>query len=105
MKLEVPNWNLEFTYNQITMNKGAELIPMERIQNFIFLIRGEKVMLDSHLAELYGVETRLLIQAAKRNADRFPDDFTFQLTPQEVTNLRSQIVISSWRPRQARAGT
>ena len=77
------------------MNKGAELIPMERIQNFIFLIRGEKVMLDSHLAELYRVETRLLNQAEKRNADRFPDDFTFQLTPQEVTNLRSQIVISS----------
>jgi hypothetical protein len=40
MKLEVPNWNLKFTYNQITMNKGAELIPVERIQNFIFLMRG-----------------------------------------------------------------
>ena len=68
---------------------------MERIQNFIFLIRGEKVMLDSDLAELYGVETRLLIQTVKRNADRFPDDFAFQLTPQEAANLRSQIVISS----------
>ena len=77
------------------MNKVAGLIPIERIQNFIFLVRGEKVMLDTDLAELYGVETRLLIQAVKRNADRFPDDFTFQLTPQEVANLRSQIVISS----------
>ncbi len=95
MKLEITNCNLKFTNNKTTMNNVAELIPVERIQNFIFLIRGEKVMLDSHLAELYGVETRLLIQAVKRNADRFPDDFTFQLTPQEVTNLRSQIVISS----------
>jgi hypothetical protein len=77
------------------MNKGADLIPVERVQNVIFLIRGEKVMLDSHLAELYRVETRLLIQAVKRNADRFPEDFIFLLTPQEVTNLRSQIVISS----------
>jgi hypothetical protein len=77
------------------MNTATELIPIERIQNFIFLIRGEKVMLDSHLSELYGVETRLLIQAVKRNPARFPDDFTFQLTPQEVANLRSQIVISS----------
>ncbi|HXI71053.1 MAG TPA: ORF6N domain-containing protein [Verrucomicrobiae bacterium] len=77
------------------MNKVAELIPIERIQNFIFLIRGEKVMLDSNLAVLYGVETRLLIQTVKRNADRFPDDFAFQLTPPEAANLRSQIVISS----------
>ena len=77
------------------MNKVAELIPIERIQNFIFLIRGEKVMLDSDLASLYGVETRLLIQTVKRNADRFQVDFAFQLTLQEAANLRSQIVISS----------
>ena len=68
---------------------------MERIQNSFFLIRGEKVMLDRDLAVLYKVETRLLIQAVKRNADRFPKDFVFQLTGQEVANLRSQIVISS----------
>ena len=77
------------------MNKGAELIPMERIQNFIFLIRGEKVMLDSHLAELYGVDTGTLNRAVKRNIERFPDDFVFQLAPQEVANLKCQIGISS----------
>ena len=78
------------------MKETVALIPLERIQNFIFLIRGEKVMIDSDLAVLYGVETRLLIQAVKRNADHFPDDFAFQITPQEVANLRSQIVISSF---------
>jgi phage regulator Rha-like protein len=77
------------------MNKGAELIPVERIQNFIFLIRGEKVMLDSHLAELYGVETKVLNRAVRRNADRFPDDFMFQLLNEELENLRCQIGTSS----------
>ena len=77
------------------MNKGAELIPMDRIQNCIFLIRGEKVMLDSHLAELYGVDTGTLNRAVKRNIERFPDDFVFQLAPQEVANLKCQIGISS----------
>jgi hypothetical protein len=77
------------------MNKGYELIPIERIQNFIFLIRGEKVMLDSHLAELYGVDTGTLNRAVKRNIERFPDDFVFQLEPQEVANLKCQFGISS----------
>jgi hypothetical protein len=77
------------------MNKGAELIPVERIQNFIFLIRGEKVMLDSHLAELYGVETKALNRAVRRNADRFPNDFMFQLLNEELENLRCQIGTSS----------
>ena len=77
------------------MNKAADLIPLERIQNFIFLIRGEKVMLDSHLAELYQVPTKVLIQAVKRNQERFPDDFAFQLTAQELAHLRSQIVTSN----------
>lgn len=77
------------------MNKGAELIPLERIQNFIFLIRGEKVMLDSHLSELYGVDTGTLNRAAKRNVDRFPKDFMFQLTEDEVESLRCQIGISN----------
>lgn len=53
-------------------------------------------MLSTHLAELYGVEPRALVQAVKRNADRFPPDFMFQLVPEEVANLKSQIVISSW---------
>jgi hypothetical protein len=61
------------------MNKDAALIPMERIQNLIFLIRGEKVMLDSHLAELYGVDTGTLNRAVKRNTERFPEDLCFNL--------------------------
>jgi hypothetical protein len=77
------------------MNNVAELIPVERIQSFIFLIRGEKVMLDSHLAELYQVPTKVLIQAVKRNQERFPHDFAFQLTVQELAHLRSQIVTSN----------
>lgn len=71
-----------------------QLIPAERIERSILLIRGQKVMLDSDLAELYGVETRALIQAVKRNQRRFPVDFTFQLTLAETESLRSQIVIS-----------
>lgn len=77
------------------MNKASDLIPVERIQNFIFLIRGEKVMLDSHLAELYCVDTGALNRAVKRNADRFPEDFMFQLTLDEMENLKCQFGISS----------
>ena len=72
------------------------VIPVERIETRIFLIRGEKVMLSTHLAELYDVEPRALIQAVKRNTERFPEDFMFQLAADEFTNLKSQIVISSW---------
>ena len=68
------------------------MIPVERIERKIFLLRGQKVMLSPHLAELYGVEPRVLIQAVKRNLERFPGDFMFQLAPQEVALLRSQIV-------------
>jgi hypothetical protein len=71
------------------------LIPRERIERSILLIRGHKIMLDSDLAELYEVETRTLVQGVKRNADRFPEDFMFQLTPEEHDRLRSQIVIST----------
>ena len=70
------------------------LIPLERIEGLILLIRGQKVMLDSALAALYGVETRTLVQAVKRNLDRFPDDFMFQLTKEEHEVLRSQNVIA-----------
>jgi hypothetical protein len=74
----------------------------ERIRQTIFLIRGQKVMLDAHLAELYAVETRALIQAVTRNRTRFPRDFMFQLTTREFANLRSQIVISSlWGGRRS----
>ena len=71
------------------------IIPTERIERCILLIRGQKVMLDSDLAELYGVPVKVLNQAVKRNARRFPDDFMFQLTRQEFTDLRSQSVTSS----------
>ena len=71
------------------------LIAASRIEQSIRLLRGQKVLLDSTLAGLYGVETRTLIQAVQRNQVRFPGDFMFQLTNQEVANLRSQIVISS----------
>jgi hypothetical protein len=65
------------------------------IQSRILSLRGQRVMLDADLALLYGVETRVLIQAIKRNATRFPADFMFQLTAEEFANLRSQFVISS----------
>jgi len=69
----------------------------DRIRQTIFLIRGQKVMLDAHLAELYSVETRELIQAVTRNRTRFPRDFMFRLTKREFASLRSQIVISNLR--------
>jgi hypothetical protein len=71
-------------------------VPIELIERRIFLIRGLKVMISTHLAELYSVEPRALVQAVKRNIDRFPDDFMFQLSKAEFKNLKSQIVISSW---------
>jgi len=75
---------------------AGSLIPVERIERMILLIRGQKVMLSRDLAKLYGVEPRALIQAVKRNIDRFPSDFMFQLTKEEFDNLKSQIVTSSW---------
>ena len=68
------------------------VIPVERIERSILMSRGHKVMLDADLAELYRVKTRVLLQAVKRNLDRFPDDFMFQLTVEEKDALRSQIV-------------
>ncbi len=75
--------------------QGKSVIPTERIEQSILLIRCEKVLLDSDLAELYDVETRVLVQAVKRNLDRFPVDFMFQLNKREFENLRSQSVTSS----------
>jgi phage regulator Rha-like protein len=71
-------------------------IPSERIVNQIHVIRGKKVMLDRDIAQLYGVETRTLTQAVRRNKNRFPDEFMFHLNGEEFSNLKSQIVISSW---------
>ncbi len=69
-------------------------IDLSEIQNMIYLIRGQKVMLDSDLAKLYGVETKVLNQAVKRNIKRFPEDFLFRLTKDEYEVLKSQIVTS-----------
>ncbi|MEI7452443.1 MAG: ORF6N domain-containing protein [Candidatus Falkowbacteria bacterium] len=77
-------------------NNKIIAIPSERIVGRIFLIRGKKVMIDRDLAELYGVETKVLNQAVRRNIERFPEDFMFSLDNDEVLNLRSQIVTSSW---------
>jgi len=75
-------------------------ITASRIEESILLLRGQKVLLDSTLAHLYGVENRALIQAVQRNRNRFPADFMFQINNQELTVLRSQIVISSWGGRR-----
>ena len=72
----------------------ASTVPIARIESRILPIRSHKVILDSDLAELYGVETRALIQAVKRNLERFPVDFMFQLSTEESESLRSQTVIS-----------
>jgi hypothetical protein len=70
------------------LESKAIIVPLERIQSRICFIRGEKVMLDADLAALYGVETKALNQAVKRNIERFPDDFMFQLTVEEAAALR-----------------
>ena len=71
------------------------VIPTERIASHIMVMRKEKIMLDFHLAELYGIETRALKQVVKRNMERFPSDFMFQLTGDEINSLLSQNVIPS----------
>lgn len=76
-------------------NQVASLSIIEEIEEKIFLIRGQKVMIDSDLAELYQAETRVLNQAVKRNLNRFPEDFMLQLTEDETKSLRSQIVTSN----------
>ncbi len=70
-------------------------MKFQEIQNKIFEIRGEKVMLDFNLAEIYGVETRVLKQAIRRNMERFPKDFMFEISEKEIESLVSQNVIPS----------
>ena len=79
----------------------ANLVPTERIERLILLIRGQKVILDADLAELYGVSVGRLNEAVRRNIDRFPDDFMFQLTREEFGDLRSQTVASNLKPQFA----
>jgi len=71
------------------------LVPVERIASKIYLIRDVKVMLDRDLAELYGVETKRLKEQVRRNSERFPEDFMFELTKEELKNLKSQFATSS----------
>lgn len=81
------------------MPKSSSPVPAvseETIVEKIYMIRGQKVMLDRDLAEMYGVEVKRLNQAVKRNISRFPDDFMFQLSQDEFKNLKSQFVTSSW---------
>jgi phage regulator Rha-like protein len=76
------------------------IVPLELIEKKILLISGQKVMLDSDLAELYGVETKALVRAVKRNSERFPDDFMVQLTKEEFDNLKCHFGTSRWGGRR-----
>lgn len=80
------------------------IVPMERIAHCIFQIRNQKVILDKDLSALYGVETKVFLQAVRRNIARFPQDFMFELSEAEFSNLRSQIVTSSWGGRAKNGG-
>ncbi|MDX2128430.1 MAG: ORF6N domain-containing protein [Chloroherpetonaceae bacterium] len=82
------------------MTQKQDLIVQERILRSIFVIRNQKVMMDSDLASLYGVETRRLNEQVSRNIDRFPDDFMFQLSEMEWKHLKSQFATSSWGGRR-----
>lgn len=73
-----------------------EIVSIEEIQKRIFTLRGTQVMLDEDLAKLYGVETKRLNEQVKRNIERFPESFMFQLTINEMNTLRSQFATSSW---------
>jgi len=78
-----------------------ELVPVERVERAILVIRGHKILLDAYLAAMYGVDVKALNQAVRRNKARFPADFMFQLTPEEAAALRSQSVTSrSWGGRR-----
>lgn len=82
------------------MPEETLVLPVERIERAILIVRGQKVMLDEDIAALYGVETKNLVKAMKRNLERFPLDFMFQLTLEDVENLRFQFGTSSWGGRR-----
>lgn len=75
---------------KVTKKGTIQLVPLERVEKLIYLVRSEKVLFDSDLAELYDVETKALNRAVKRNLERFPPDFMFQLTKEETESLRRQ---------------
>ncbi len=78
------------------MKKKSDLISLANITSKIFWIRGEKILLDCDLAQLYDVEIKVLNQSVRRNIERFPSDFMFQFSRKEFLNLKSQFVTSSW---------
>jgi len=84
----------------VSANQPQQILPLETIERRILLIRGQKVMIDADLAELYQVTTGNLNLAVRRNRTRFPEDFMFQLTKEEFENLRLQIAISRWGGRR-----
>lgn len=103
MSLRVFFFGREFRLVLLTISKMESVcvesqlvVASEVIEQSIFMIRGHKVLLSQDLASLYGVETRVLTQAVKRNAERFPADFMFQLSEEEFENLKSRFVTSSW---------
>jgi hypothetical protein len=87
------------------MAEQKSMIPVERIERSILLIRGHKVMLDADLARLYGVETKALNRAVKRNLSRFPEDFMFQVTVEEFENLKCHIGTSNLKSQFAISGS
>lgn len=84
------------------MTKEKVLVPVDHIAQSILVLRGQRVLLDNDLAALYGVETRRLNEQVRRNLERFPADFIFELTEEELTNLMSQFATSSWGGRRKR---
>ncbi len=82
------------------MNAPAPILALEAVTGRILVVRGQRVLLDADLAQLYGVATKVLVQAVKRNIDRFPEDFAFRLSSEEFAALRSRIVTSSWGGRR-----
>lgn len=90
-----PVWVHMAKKNEIAKVESTSIQPLENIENLIHVIRGKQVMLDRDLARLYGVETKVLNQAVKRNIERFPKDFMFQLSKDEFENWKSQFAISN----------
>jgi len=92
---QLANSTLNIGITVIMSAKSRDLVPEKRILQIIMVIRGENVILDSDLAKLYDVETKRLNEQVRRNIEKFPDDFMFQLTKEEFENLKSQIATSS----------
>jgi len=80
----------------VSRGDSKTFMLIQHVETKILMLRGQKVLLSTHLAELYRVLPKALVQAVKRNAERFPSDFMFQLTHDEFANLKSQTVTSSW---------